>query len=105
MEYINPIPTQLAKARKKANLSQKDLGILIGLDSSSASSRMNHYEKGRHTPDIKTLKRISLELGVPLNYFFCEDDITAELVIQIANLNNSEKEELLNQIKEKFKAK
>ncbi|MGF3860387.1 helix-turn-helix domain-containing protein, partial [Salmonella enterica] len=34
---------------------------------------MNHYEKGRHTPDIDTLKRMADELGVPINYFFCEN--------------------------------
>jgi transcriptional regulator with XRE-family HTH domain len=105
LEFNSPIPTQLTKARKKANLSQKDLGVLIGLDPSSASGRMNHYEKGRHTPDIKTLKRIALELDVPLSYFFCEDNITAELVIQIASLTELEKEDLLNQIKNKFNKK
>ena len=32
---------------------------------------MNQYEKGKHTPDIQTLKLIAGELDVPLNYFFC----------------------------------
>ncbi|MDN3612624.1 helix-turn-helix transcriptional regulator [Vibrio ostreicida] len=49
------------------------------MDESSASGRMNHYEKGRHTPDISTLKKMADALGVPLNYFLCEDEISAEL--------------------------
>ena len=29
---------------------------------------MNHYEKGRHVPDIDTIRRMAAELNVPLNY-------------------------------------
>ena len=42
---------------------------------------MNHYEKGRHVPDIDTLRRMAAELNVPLNYFFCDDQTTAELAL------------------------
>ena len=73
MSFNNPIPVRLKQARKKANLSQKALGVNIGMDESSASPRMNQYEKGKHTPDTSTLKALANELGVPLNYFFCED--------------------------------
>ena len=73
MSKPNPIPIRLKEARKRANMTQKELGIRIGMDQSSASSRMNHYEKDRHTPDIQTLQRMADELGVPLNYLFCEN--------------------------------
>ncbi|HCE3287737.1 TPA: helix-turn-helix transcriptional regulator [Vibrio parahaemolyticus] len=91
MSFNNPIPIRLKHARKKANLSQKALGVRIGMDESSASARMNQYEKARHTPDVKTLKLIADELGVPLSYFFCEDEITAELVINLHKLSDADK--------------
>lgn len=69
------------------------------MDPSSASGRMNHYEKGRHTPDLQTLKRIAEELDVPLNYFFCEDETTAELVIEIAKLDTEKKLILIQELK------
>ncbi|KPV91554.1 Helix-turn-helix domain protein [Pseudoalteromonas sp. P1-30] len=69
------------------------------MDPSSASGRMNHYEKGRHTPDLQTLKRIAKELDVPLNYFFCEDETTAELVIEIAKLDTEKKFILIQELK------
>ncbi|HGY6085668.1 TPA: helix-turn-helix domain-containing protein, partial [Escherichia coli] len=72
-----PFPQRLRQARKKVGLSQKDLGIKVGMDEGSASGRMNHYEKGRHLPDIDMLKKIATELGVPLSYFFCEDELSA----------------------------
>jgi transcriptional regulator with XRE-family HTH domain len=96
----NPIPHRLKQARKRAGISQKNLGLLIGMDESSASGRMNHYERDRHTPDINTLRKIADALGVPLNYFFCDDDSTAELSIEIAKLSEDKKEQLLKMIKQ-----
>ncbi len=91
----NPIPVRLKQARKRAGITQKKLGVMIGMDEGSASGRMNHYEKGRHTPDIRTLKKIAEVLGVPLNYFFCEDDLSAELSCLIDSLNNEQKQDLI----------
>ncbi|MGR6837557.1 helix-turn-helix domain-containing protein [Aliivibrio wodanis] len=103
MLFINPIPERLKQARKKAKLSQKALGVCIGMDESSASPRMNQYEKGKHTPDVQTLKLIADELGVPLNYFFCEDESAAELACLISQMTKSERKKLiasLNQSKD-----
>ncbi|MDW6017541.1 helix-turn-helix transcriptional regulator [Vibrio plantisponsor] len=97
----NPIPARLKAARKKAKITQKDLGVKIGMEESSASGRMNHYEKGRHVPDIGTLTRMAEELGVPLNYFFCKDEVTAELVCLIDKLSNEDKENLLSMLENK----
>ena len=97
----NPIPTRIKEARKRVKLTQKELGIRIGMDQSSASGRMNHYEKGRHTPDIGTLQRMADELGVPLNYFFCETEASAELACLIAKLSEDEKKALIDDLKSK----
>lgn len=99
MEEQNPIPARLKTARKKANITQKDLGVKIGMEESSASGRMNHYEKGRHVPDINTLRRMAEELDVPLNYFFCESDLSAELACKIDKMTEEEKVALLEYIK------
>ena len=98
MEYNNPIPARLKAARKKAKITQKDLGVKIGMEESSASGRMNHYEKGRHVPDISTLKRMAEELDVPLHYFFCENELSAELVCAIEKLSNEDKHKLLEKL-------
>jgi transcriptional regulator with XRE-family HTH domain len=94
----NPIPIRLKEARKRANMTQKELGIRIGMDQSSASSRMNHYEKDRHTPDIQTLQRIADELSVPLNYLFCDSQESAELACLIDNLSVEEKRRLIEKL-------
>lgn len=94
----NPIPLRLKQARKKIGISQKELGIKIGMDESSASGRMNHYEKGRHVPDVGTLRKIAAELNVPLNYFFCEDDLSAELACLISKLDEESKKALISKL-------
>ncbi|AAO11505.1 Putative transcriptional regulator [Vibrio vulnificus CMCP6] len=95
----NPIPMRLKKARKHAKITQKNLGIMIGMDESSASGRMNHYEKGRHTPDISTLRKMADALGVPLNYFFCEDEASAELATAISRLSEAKRNQVLKFVK------
>lgn len=95
MSIDNPIPMRLKEVRKKAKISQKELGVRIGIDESSASAQMNQYEKGKHTPDISTLKKIADELDVPLNYFFCEDEYSADLAIAISKLSIEKRNMLL----------
>ncbi|EAY1320078.1 helix-turn-helix transcriptional regulator [Salmonella enterica] len=99
MSTENPIPARLKDARTKAGISQRTLGILVGFDPSSASSRMNHYEKGRHVPDIDTLRRMAAELNVPLNYFFCDDQTTAELALLISQMTEEERSNLIETLK------
>ena len=95
MPFENPIPVRLKEARKKTKLSQKSLGVRIGMDESSASPRMNQYEKGKHSPDVQTLKLLADELGVPLSYFFCEDESSAELACLISQMTESERKKLI----------
>ena len=103
MPFENPIPVRLKEARKKANFSQKALGVRIGMDESSASPRMNQYEKGKHTPDVQTLKLLADELGVPLSYFFCEDASAAELACIVSQMTESERKELISSLLTKSK--
>ena len=101
MQYINPLPVQLKKARQALGITQLELGVRIGLDPSNASARMNQYETGKHTPDYKMLKKIAEELGVPVPYLLCEDALLADLILQLAKLSDEEKERMLCELKAK----
>ena len=81
----SPFPRRLKQARKDRGLSQKQLGILSGMDEFSASARMNQYEKGVHSPDFKTVKALAEVLKVPTAFLYCEEDDLAE---QIASFKN-----------------
>lgn len=69
---INPLPDRLRAARKRAGLTQQQLGMRLGMEDSTASARMNQYEKGKHAPDYQTMQRIAKELGLPVAFFYCD---------------------------------
>ena len=94
----SPLAHRLRSARQAVNFTQQQLGIRLGMDPNTASARMNQYEKGKHAPDYQTAKRMADELGVPVAYLYCDDDVLAELICVIAKLKESEKAELLEKL-------
>ena len=73
---------RLKQARLNAGLSQKMLGIEAGIDAFVASTRINRYELGIHRPDLLTVRKLAKVLGVPVAFFFAdEDDELAELLL------------------------
>ena len=55
---------------------------MAGLDEFVASTRVNRYETGVHQPDIQTLQCLAAVLGLPVAYFYAEDDELAELIAE-----------------------
>lgn len=88
------LPKRLKEARLRAGLSQKELGIRAGIDESSASPRMNQYEKGKHTPDYLMLKRLAEALDVPAAYFYADDDDLAEVIVRYGTASADTKKKI-----------
>lgn len=93
---ITPVCKRLKEARLAAGLSQKKLGIAAGIDEFSASARMNQYEKGQHTPDFLTLKRIARVLKLPVAYFYAETDDLAKWIFLFGHLKKQVKENIFS---------
>ena len=105
LHNVNPLPIQLKKARQAFGITQLELGVRIGLDPGNASARMNQYEAGKHAPDYKMLKKIAGELGVPVPYLLCEDELLADLILQLAKLSAEEKLDILDKLRTKENSK
>ncbi|MBS0575065.1 MAG: helix-turn-helix transcriptional regulator [Proteobacteria bacterium] len=88
----SPFPRRLKQARKAAALSQKQLGVLAGIDEFVASPRINRYEQGVHQPDFDTATRLAKVLRVPLAYLFAQDDRLAEMILAFAALPKRQQE-------------
>lgn len=73
---------RLREAREAYGISQRNLGIEAGLDDFVASTRVNRYETGVHQPDLQTLQRLADVLGLPVAYFYAEDDELARLIAE-----------------------
>lgn len=94
----SPISLRLREARTLAGISQRQLGVLVGLDLSVASVRMNQYERGVHEPHYGIVKRLADVLGVPTAYFYADDPALAQLISQFGKLTSPEREELLSSL-------
>ena len=89
---------RLAEARKRAGLSQRQLGVLAELDPTVASPRINQYERGKHEPKLKTAKRLAEVLGIPPAFLYTEDDLLAALLLRWNELSLRQKKDLLKQV-------
>ena len=97
---LNVFALRLRIARKAKKLSQERLGILAGIDESSASARMNQYERGKHVPDFLMASKIAEILDLPTGYFYIEDDLLAEIIQVSHTLSNEQRLEVLRFIKD-----
>ncbi len=84
---MSPIAKRLKEARLSAGLSQEQLGLRIGLEPESASTRMNRYELGKRVPTFELVERIATELDLPAAYFYAAGDEEAELLRKFHSLN------------------
>lgn len=60
------IRNRLIECRIEANLTQKEVGNIIGKSSNAVAS----WEQGLSLPDIETLYRLTKYYGKTLNYMF-----------------------------------
>jgi transcriptional regulator with XRE-family HTH domain len=105
MGEISPIAKRLKEARIKAGLSQKQLGIEAGIDAFSASPRINQYEKGKHTPDFATARRLATVLGVPTPFLYAEDDTMAESILAFGEFPTRERRRVLVELQKRGEQK
>jgi transcriptional regulator with XRE-family HTH domain len=87
---------RLREARKKAHISQLELGEKVGVSDKSISA----YEQGRAEPPFQKLKKIAELTNQSITFFTEQNTSSSDLEAKIAVL---EKE--LAEVKEMLKAK
>jgi transcriptional regulator with XRE-family HTH domain len=70
---------KIQEARDKASMSQRKLGLLLGVSDKTVSS----YENNRTRPSVEILSRIAKELKKPIGYFLDESLVTTEDKVSI----------------------
>lgn len=91
---------RLSQARERAGFSQAELGRRAGFDPSGASPRVNQYERGRHMPDLNTIKRLANVLQVPVPFLFAEDEQLAKLLLLWADLTAADQRRLIRELED-----
>ncbi len=98
MEEKSVFARRLRAAREARGVSQKQLGILAGIDQFVASARINQYERGKHVPDLQTAQRLATELKVPVSYLYEPDDDLAELIRLLGGCARDQLHQLITQL-------
>jgi len=86
---------RLKASRLACGLSQRNLGILAGIDEFAASARINRYELGIHEVDIQTAQYLARVLNVPVAYFYTEDEQLAEMILLFSRSSSQLQEDVL----------
>ncbi len=84
---IRDFGSKLKKARLESGLSQRSLGLSIGLSDKTISS----YESSRSYPSLEILKKLSEKLKKPIGYFFSNEE-EPSLYTEIEKLRKKNKE-------------
>ncbi|NCC27818.1 MAG: XRE family transcriptional regulator [Gammaproteobacteria bacterium] len=71
---------RLRQLRNQSELSQEKVGVMIGLEESSARARISRYETGEHDPSEATALKIAEVFGVPLAYLFTPDQRLGDII-------------------------
>lgn len=96
MVELPVLSKRLREARAAAGISQEQLGILAGIDESSASARMNQYERGKHSPNLQLMRKIAKVLGLQVAYFYADDEQLATILAGYGRLNAKQRRRLLD---------
>ncbi len=83
--------SRLKEARKKAGLTQSELGNLIGVGKSAICS----YEKETRNPTIDTIFELIYALGVSADYLLGTDNIIKTDVVDKQRYRTMTKEEVM----------
>ncbi len=81
---LENIGAKIKEAREQLRLSQKDLGMSLGLSDKAISA----YEASRTLPPLETLVRIADELKKPLDYFINPNSQDYKLETRLAAMEN-----------------
>lgn len=68
--HVNKFPKRLREARKKAGMTQDDLGDDAGL----SMTQISHYETGRYMPTSLMLTYIATSLGVKTDWLLGREE-------------------------------
>lgn len=80
-------------------LSQREVGLLAGLDARLANIRINQYERQAHHPNYSFVRKLAHALRRPEAYFYAADDELAEFIVFFSRLDAKERSALLKRVR------
>lgn len=97
LDSPNVVGRRMRSRREELGWSQEKVGVLIGIDESSARARISRYEVGTHEPPVETARLIARALGVPTAYLYCDEEDVAMLLKELATQSAIQRGTLVSQ--------
>lgn len=85
------VSRRIRQERLRQGLAQDRLGVLAGLEESSASARMSRYESGIHEPPFEFVQSVAKVLGVSPAFFYCPDEKLADIIRTYSDLSGAKR--------------
>lgn len=90
---------RLREFRTVRDMSQRALGVAMGLDPFVASTRINRYEQAVSWPNLSVIQRIADTLKIPAALLIADDDDLAELLWCYGNATKRERKAMLQGVR------
>lgn len=90
---------RLRERRLALGLSQESVGVAIGIDESCSRTRISRYETGNSEPAVAISLLLAKALDVPVGYFYCDDDLEAEALLILHQVNKDQKRRIVETLR------
>ena len=99
MSNLSVFARRLRERRLALGLSQEAVGVAIGIDESCSRTRISRYETGNSEPALAIAQLLAKALGVPMSYFYCDDDLDAEALLIIHTVSADQKRRIVETLR------
>ncbi|MNM62292.1 helix-turn-helix protein [compost metagenome] len=84
------VAARLRQARQLRGLSQREVGVRMGLDKDTASARISRYESESMAVSLDSLFVLADALGVPPAYLLASTPAMADAVLSLGSMSESQ---------------
>ncbi|MFA8629805.1 helix-turn-helix domain-containing protein [Xanthomonas campestris pv. campestris] len=88
------VAARLRQARERRGLSQREVGMRMGLDKDTASARISRYESGAMSISLEALFEMAEALEVPPAFLLAGTPGMADAILALGEQNHSQQEQL-----------
>lgn len=85
---------RLRQARQLRGLSQREVGVRMGLDKDTASARISRYESESMAISLESLFELALALDVPPAYLLASSPAMANAILALGEHNEVQQNRL-----------
>ncbi|WP_367381742.1 helix-turn-helix domain-containing protein [Stenotrophomonas cyclobalanopsidis] len=88
------VAARLCQARDLRGLSQRDVGVRMGLDKDTASARISRYESGAMSISLEALFEMARALEVPPAYLLASTASMANAILALGEQSPRQQDQL-----------